>query len=231
MAGNFAKIFMLVAAILSLAVSSYGQHRKYIPLRDPASQSTAKQRDSVDEEDIGDVLHSAFHLKSPPKKKETVGLKPVISVVPALGYSLQSRLAVLLAGNIAFRTAPQSNVSTVVSSLAYTQNKQVTLPIQSSIWSHDNNYDFVGEIRLYHYPQSTFGLGSNSNIENEAPMNYNYLRFSEIALRKITGEFYMGGGYILTIMPVLPFSLLETAQYLIILTMDPGNVLLRRALP
>lgn len=188
---------MLVPIAFLFTNSSYAQHRKYIPLRDPASQATAKQRDSVGEKDIADVLHSVFHLKSPPKKKDTLGLRPVISVVPALGYSLQSRLAILLAGNMAFRTAPQSNVSTVVSSLAYTQNKQVTLPIQSNIWSHDNNYDFVGEIRLYHYPQSTFGLGSNSNIESEAPMNYNYLRFSEIALRKISGEFYIGGGYII----------------------------------
>jgi len=171
------------------------QRRKYIPLRNPATQRSL--RDSVAEADMGDILHSAFHLTPAAKKKDTVGAQPEISVVPALGYSLQSRLAVLLAGNAIFRTAPQSKVSTIVSSLAYTQNKQVTLPIQSSIWSHNNHYDFVGEIRLYHYPQSTFGLGSSSDIESEAPMNYDYLRFSEIALRKISGNFYLGAGYII----------------------------------
>ena len=190
-----AKTFLLILLGFISASSLYAQHRKYIPLKVPDSLATNK-RDSADQKDMGDILTSAFHLK-PSHKKDTVGLKPVISVVPALGYSLQSRLAVLLAGNAAFRTAPGSNESTIISSLAYTQNKQVTLPIQSSIWSHDNNYDFVGEIRLYHYPQSTFGLGSSSNIENEAPMDYDYLRFSEIALRKITGNFYVGGGYII----------------------------------
>lgn len=190
-----AKIFLLIILGLISTSSLYAQHRKYIPLKVPDSLASNK-RDTIDQEDIGDVLKSAFHLKSKPKK-DSVGLKPEISVVPALGYSLQSRLAVLLAGNAAFRTAPGSNVSTIISSLAYTQNKQVTLPIQSSIWSHDNNYDFVGEIRLYHYPQSTFGLGSSSNIESEAPMDYDYLRFSEIALRKVTGEFYVGAGYII----------------------------------
>lgn len=174
------------------------QRRKGVPLRDPQTQqpdSAINERQN--QRDMGDVVHSVFHLKPAYKKNDSIGSKPVISVVPALGYSLQSRLAVLLSGNAAFRTAPQSNVSTIISSIAYTQNKQITLPIQSSIWSHDNNYDFVGEIRLYHYPQSTFGLGSSSNIESEAPMNYNYLRFQETALRKVTGSIYIGAGYII----------------------------------
>lgn len=146
---------------------------------------------------MGDVLHSVFHTTPSSTKNDSIGLKPVVSVVPALGYALQSRLAFLISGNIAFRSAPQSRVSTVISSLAYTQNKQITLPIQSSIWSKNNNYNFVGEIRLYKYPQSTFGLGSSSNISNEDPMDYNYVRFSEIALRKISGNFYTGAGYII----------------------------------
>lgn len=195
MTRTFQKIFMLMLPGLLAAGPLSAQRRKYIPLRDPATQRSL--RDSVAEADMGDILHSAFHLTPAAKKKDTVGAQPEISVVPALGYSLQSRLAVLLAGNAIFRTAPQSKVSTIVSSLAYTQNKQVTLPIQSSIWSHNNHYDFVGEMRLYHYPQSTFGLGSSSDIESEAPMNYDYLRFSEIALRKISGNFYLGGGYII----------------------------------
>ncbi|HWD89891.1 MAG TPA: BamA/TamA family outer membrane protein [Mucilaginibacter sp.] len=191
----FAKIFVLI--ICGFAVANYcaGQSKTYIPLKPPDSLAGRGRKDSIGQKDMGDVLDALFSIK--PKVKDSVGLKPVISVVPALGYSLQSRLAILLAGNAAFRTAPQSNVSTIVSSLAYTQNKQVTLPIQSSIWSHDNNYDFVGEIRLYHYPQSTFGLGSSSNIESEAPMDYDYLRFQETALRKIAGNLYLGIGYII----------------------------------
>ncbi len=220
-----AKISLLILCGLMSATSLYAQHRKYIPLKVPDSLAATN---NTDQKDIGDVLKSAFHLKSK-TKKDTVGLKPEISVVPALGYSLQSRLAVLLAGNAAFRTAPGSNVSTVISSLAYTQNKQVTLPIQSSIWSHDNNYDFVGEIRLYRYPQSTFGLGSSSNIENEAPMDYDYLRFSEIALRKVTGEFYVGGGYIIdyhadiTIQPTENGTVSDYVKYVPAKALDKPN--------
>jgi len=217
---------MLILPGIIAANFSLAQSKKYIPLKPP--DSLAGRKDSIGQMDMGDVLQSLFNVK-PTKVRDTVGAKPVISIVPALGYSLQSRLAILLAGNAAFRTAPGSNVSTIISSLAYTQNKQVTLPIQSSIWSHDNNYDFVGEIRLYHYPQSTFGLGSSSNIESEAPMDYDYLRFSEIALRKITGDFYAGGGYIIdyhadiTIQPTENGTVSDYVEYVPKKALDKPN--------
>jgi hypothetical protein len=187
-------IFLTFLGSLALPVSA--QQKKYIPLI-PEPTIHKANIDTTAQSDVGDVFNSVFHITPSPAKNDSIGLKPVVSVVPALGYALQSRLAFLISGNIAFRSAPQSRVSTVVSSLAYTQNKQITLPIQSSIWSKNNNYNFVGEIRLYKYPQSTFGLGSSSNIRNEDPMDYNYVRFSEIALRKITGNFYAGAGYII----------------------------------
>ena len=186
----------LLIMVLFSATSGFSQADKSLP--PPARPQVQNvNADTGKLTDVRDVLESTLHLKGLIRKNDSVGLSPVISVVPAFGYSLQSRLAVLVSGNVAFRTGPLSDLSTIISSIAYTQNKQVTLPIQSSIWSKSNDYNFVGEIRLYHYPQSTFGLGSTSNIENEAPMDYNYLRFSEIALRKLTGSFYMGGGYII----------------------------------
>ena len=192
----YGAIIVILLFIRSIAAPCYAQEKKYIPLVQPVVQQTSPVKDSVNQIDMGDVVHAVFHTR-PSSKKDSTVLKPQFSAIPALGYSLQSRLAVLIAGNVAFRTAPQSNESTIVSSIAYTQNKQITLPIQSSIWSKANNYNFVGEIRLYHYPQSTFGLGSSSNIENEAPMDYDYLRFAETALRKISGSFYLGAGYII----------------------------------
>src|SRR6201999_4091908 len=43
----------------------------------------------------------------------------------------------------------------------------------------------------------TFGLGSNSNILNEDPMDYIYVRFHESALRNIVGNLFIGAGYII----------------------------------
>ncbi|HVW14948.1 MAG TPA: hypothetical protein VHB54_14025 [Mucilaginibacter sp.] len=183
---NFAKILLLILLELPAAATLSAQGRKQMVLKD-----------TVGQKDAGDLIKALFHVKVRGAANDTVGLKPSTSVVPALGYSLQTRLAVLLAGNMAFRTAPRSNVSTIASNLAYTQNNQITLAILSSIWSHDNNYDFVGVARLFKYSQDTYGLGSNSNLNISEPMEFDFAHFSEVALRKISGNVYLGAGYII----------------------------------
>jgi hypothetical protein len=146
--------------------------------------------------DLSDLLERFLHIK-PNKKADTVSSKPSISLAPGIGYTLVSKLAVVVAGNIAFRTGPQSRISAIVLSSAFTQKKQFTFPIQSSIWSKHNTFNFVGDYRFYKYPESTFGLGSSSNMRNEDPMDYSYVRFYEIVLRHIAGNLYGGGGYII----------------------------------
>lgn len=159
------------------------------------SDTTIISSKGVVQEDISDILERFLHIK-PNKKADTVTSKASVSLAPGIGYTLVSRLAVVVAGNVAFRTAPQSRISAIVGSTSFTQNKQFTLPIQSSIWSPNNAFNFVGDDRFYRYPQSTYGLGSSSNIRHEDPMDYSYVRFYETALRHIAGNLYAGAGYI-----------------------------------
>ena len=92
----------------------------------------------VPQKDIVDVLKSAFHIKQsqqpkPPKKF-------YFSIFPGAGYTLQTRLAAIVASNVAFYTGkPDSaaKLSSITSSLAITQNKQIVLPLQMNIWSKD----------------------------------------------------------------------------------------------
>jgi outer membrane protein assembly factor BamA len=106
-----------------------------------------------------------------------------------------SKFAIVLSGNIAFRTGPQSRISTIVASASYTQNKQFIMPVLSSIWTKNNKFNFVGDIRYYQYPQSTYGLGSSSSIKSEDPMDFSFARFYETVLRHVTGNWYAGLGY------------------------------------
>ncbi|GGB18124.1 BamA/TamA family outer membrane protein [Puia dinghuensis] len=152
----------------------------------------------VPQKDITDVLHFLFpHKKDKPPDTLTDVRKLTISGLPAVGYTLTTRTAVTLTGNAAFRVDTNAKISTITSSVAYTQNRQFTFPLETSIWTKNNKYNFVGDIHYMNYPQSTFGLGSNSWIGNEDPMTYNYIRFYEIVLRKITADFFAGAGYIL----------------------------------
>lgn len=177
----------------------FAQDKKLIPItRYPAKLKdtlTTVQKDTANEKDLNDVLKSIFRKNYKPGKIDTIGRKPIISFIPAVGYSLQTELAGTLTGNIVFRSSPNSKISAITTSMGYTEKRQFTLPIVSNIWTADNRYLFVGDARFYIYPQSTYGLGSNSNIADKEHMRYNLFRFSEVVMRRIDGNFFIGGGY------------------------------------
>ena len=152
---------------------------------------------TVRSKDLYDVFSSIFHKnKIMVKQKDTITTKPEFSVIPALGYTLETEFVVSLTGNVAFRTDSLTHISTISTNIGYTQNRQFTFPIESEIWTKNNEYSLVGDYRFYKYPQSTYGLGTNANIKNEDPMDYIYFRFHEIVLKNIVGNFFAGGGYI-----------------------------------
>lgn len=208
------KISIFILLFIFFAGSLFAQQVKPVPIKtipvenkkDSLKNHENKVKDSavvitykngVKQQDISDFLSKVFKTKPGPEVSDSITSKPSISIVPAIGYTLVSKFAIVLSGNAAFRTGPQSRISTIVASTSYTQNKQFTLPIQTSIWSKNNKYNFVGLYRYYKYPQSTFGLGSSSNIKDEDPMDYSYFQFSEVVFRHIAGNFYAGLGYIL----------------------------------
>lgn len=198
-------IFKSLLLLLGVACTrySYAQETKHVPLTNiPTGKGKVIPKDTVimsdkgvQQQDVSDALRRLFGLKPAPVN-DTIGTKPQLSVVPAIGYTLVSRLAVVLSGNIAFRTSPQSRISTIIASTDYTQNKQFTVPIQTSIWSKDNEYNFIGDYRFYKYPQSTYGLGSSASIKNEDPMDYSFFQFYETAQRHVGGNWYTGIGYL-----------------------------------
>jgi hypothetical protein len=188
----------LLVAALFLPVVVFAQE-KFVPLtRHPVHDSLViVRRDTIQQIDIFDAIGSLFTKSNITPKTDSITAKPIFSVFPAVGYTLQSKFAVTLAGNIAFRLAADSKVSLININAAYTQTKQLIIPLQSSIWTHGNQYNFKGDIRFYKYPQSTYGLGTGSKIINEDPMNFTFIRFYETVLRHIAGNFYAGVGYAL----------------------------------
>lgn len=189
---------------------------------DSLAAGTVRVKDSlapdkeVPQKDMSDVLRSIFKRKRPapvipdPKAQSptlppdtTVKQNPsnvgklTFSGLPAVGYTLTTKTAFTLTGNVTFQAAEDANTSTIISSAAYTERKQFTVPLETNIWTKGNKYDFVGDIHFMKYPQDTYGLGSNSSSDNEQAMVYNYIRFYEIVLRKITSHLFAGFGYIL----------------------------------
>ena len=159
------------------------------------------QADTVDmrtQRDLIDVflliLHKDPNIRFDTSKHKTHTL--YISAAPSPQYSLATGFGVNLTANMAFYTTEdkKENLSTLLTYPTYTQNKQIILPLQSSIWTENNKYNFVGDWRFLHFPEQTYGLGGYTQSSDADSLDYNYLRFYQFALRKVAKDFFIGPG-------------------------------------
>ena len=154
---------------------------------------------TINEIDVVDLYHKItsnyqhHRFFKPQKKTERVHL----AFIPAFGYTLQTGFASLLSGNMVFFTdeSSKSKVSNVIASIAYTQNNQIIFPLHADIWTKRNKWNIIVDYRYMKYPSATFGLGSKSLDKDEDDIDFSYLRLHQSALRKVTADFYVGGGY------------------------------------
>jgi len=190
----------LILLIVFLTVFSYyAVSQTDIPPNSlPVKTHHLRKDSAVNEADITDVFGKLLHSKTAAQQDSIRRAdKFHFSLLPAVGYTLQTRLAAIIAGNLAFYNSNQSNekISSIYFNVAYTQNKQFTIPVQSSIWTSNNKLNFVGDWRFMKYPQNTYGLGGDNSLDNAELIDYSYIRLYETVYKKIVGNFYAGIGY------------------------------------
>ena len=120
-----------------------------------------------------------------------------ISALPVAGYTLQTGFAGVLSSNFAFYTSEhsQANMSSVLTSITYSQYRQVIFPIQANIWTRANQYNIQTDWRYLSYPSLTYGLGGNTSSDSGYNINYGYLRLHQAILRTVARDLYVGVGY------------------------------------
>ena len=164
----------------------------------PESIDSAVETTKYPQRDLADVFNQLLY-----KKKDSLSnrvIKPVkynFSIVPAIGYTLSTGVAGILATNVAFFTDDpgRTNVSNVAVQLVYSAKNQLTIPIIANIWTRDNQFNFTLDWRYYKYPQDTYGLGGHSSLENADLLDYQHLRLHQSVLKKIASNVYVGVGY------------------------------------
>jgi outer membrane protein assembly factor BamA len=121
------------------------------------------------------------------------------SIVPALGYTLSTGWAGILAANVGFYVSDpdKTNLSSITTNMVYSQYNQLTVPILANIWTKNNKYNLVADWRYYKYPQDTYGLGEHSALRDAELIDYSHLRVHQSILKKIVPGFYVGPGYFL----------------------------------
>ncbi len=120
-----------------------------------------------------------------------------LSTSPIMEYTLSTGLSGGLASGGAFFTSvtKPTNISSFIGAVKYTQKKQFLIPIQSSLWTPGNGFNFLGDWRYFHYPQDTYGIGGFTTDADHTIATYKYIRFYEFVLKNIRKDFYLGLGY------------------------------------
>ncbi len=119
-----------------------------------------------------------------------------ISALPVIGYTLQTGFAGVLSANFAFYTsASPQNLSSILTSVTYSQYNQIIFPIQADIWTKGNIYNIVTDWRFLKYPSLTYGLGGNTATDSGYNIDYTYLRLHQAVMKTISRDLYLGLGY------------------------------------
>ena len=168
-------------------------------LKDTLGPKRKSEQQYKDQLDLIDLAMMVIR-KDPGKRLDStngINKKLHLSASPILEYTLSTELTTGIAAGGGFTTdiTRATKVSSFVGAIKYTQKHQFLLPIQSSVWSPGNRYNFLGNWQYLHFPQDTYGIGGFTTVADRYTVNYKYVKFYEFALKHIGSNFYAGPGY------------------------------------
>ncbi len=69
------------------------------------------------------------------------------------------------------------------------------LYIRPNVWLPNNSWNFLGDYRIAHFPQYTWGLGGDSPELTQSLIDTDFIRLYQNALKKIGNNWFAGLGY------------------------------------
>lgn len=152
--------------------------------------------DSSKQKDLIDVVQKILDKKASPEKRK-LPKKANYSIIPYAGYTLSTGFTADISGNVGFftSTSHRENLSILAADVGYDSKSQKIFMIRSEIWANENNYKIVSDLRWERFPTDTYGLGTFTTFAKDNDLNFDYVRFYETVLKKITNDYYAGIGY------------------------------------
>jgi hypothetical protein len=152
--------------------------------------------DSAKQRDLIDIVSKVFHISSSTDERK-VAKKASFSIVPSVSYSLTTGYQADLSSNVGFYTTAShaENYSAITSDLTIDTKHQKLAFFRSEIWSKDNAYKFVSDTRWERFPETTYGLGTETTDADADPIDYKYVRNYLTIYKKLFGAVYGGAGY------------------------------------
>ncbi len=197
----YCKALLFIVAVLMFGIQGFSQEPSEIHL----PQSTVTHIDLIE------VIGRAFNKNKPARSDSLIeGVKylsflPIIGYGPANGFILGAAVSV----TDVLGDKRTTKLSSALMGLTVTSQQQVLLSARSAIYLPGDKWFFPGDFRLWIFAQPTYGLGiyglnsevnfSLNGVETSKtiqaqPMRFNYIRFYETAVRKISSKWYAGMG-------------------------------------
>ena len=162
------------------------------------SLSTITSPIKASQKDAGDLFNSFIKHK---KKDTTLNKikKYEFTLLPAVGYTLQTGFAGVISGNVGFynnSTNPSNKkLSAISTNITYSQYNQIIFPLYVNIWTKNAGFNIISDNRFISYPSEIFGLGGHTDPNKDHTINFNQIKLHESVLKRITNNFYGGVGF------------------------------------
>ncbi len=152
--------------------------------------------DTAHQRDLIDIAKKLLKIK-PEKQRNTDDKKVYFSFLPLSGSDPGSTgKGIITSTTAGFYLGPRQN--TYLSSATFTPylnfDDRYGMPLQTDIWLPNNQWNIIGDFRLLHYPQPTWGLGNYQPFEHQTIVDYNYIRIYQTILKKINTTLFTGLG-------------------------------------
>jgi hypothetical protein len=150
--------------------------------------------DTIPQVDCVDYLKILFNIDPNPEKNKNKKIN--FSFFPTDASNAGDRVLVS-SFNATFLLGDEKNTnnSTIYLIPYVSFSGQYGLELYPTIWLKENSWNFVGEYFILNFPQSTWGLGGDSQKNNETLVGGKHIRFHQNALKGILSNLAIGVGY------------------------------------
>ncbi len=146
--------------------------------------------------DVVDFIQKGTHANLRKDNLSAKGKGPFVSVMPVVGYSLQSGLTGAIVSNTSFYTdEKRERFSNFLVNAYYSQFHQYWFTANSNIFLEKQKLHFFGDIRYYNFPTQTFGFGTKSTMAEALNIKYSYLRIYQYLFRELSSNLFAGVGF------------------------------------
>jgi outer membrane protein assembly factor BamA len=164
------------------------------------AQTVPPDPSAVPVSDIFDVIRRLRHRPSPTELEGSTpdSKKSAVTAAPVTGYNPATGLTAGLGLSSAFyRGDPATtSVSSLLTSLKATTKGQLVLSARLNALSADNRWRLVSDTRASLTNQDTYGLGTESPLDDRLNMKYDYLRLYETVYKEVRPHVFVGAGFL-----------------------------------